>query len=150
MLVYKSTRDSRISALLLVCTGIFVVDVLNLLPTTKGKGIIAVVNSISVHPDTSGLGLSGGWSWRTWKKSSWIPLSFQTPGTRVTIWELYIHDNLSFKSLHLNGWENYKEFLMSSCAHKYVSKKSCNQESNYASIQSLRFWVLSQSADTGF
>lgn len=62
MLVYKSTRDSRISALLLVCTGIFVVDVLNLLPTTKGKGIIAVVNSISVHPDTSGLGLSGGWS----------------------------------------------------------------------------------------
>lgn len=57
----------------------------------------------------------------------------------VTIWELYIHDNLSFKSLHLNGWEKYKEFLMSSWADKCVSKKSCNLQSNYASKQSLHY-----------
>lgn len=39
MLVYKSAGDSSIAALVLVCTGIFLVGILNLLPTTTGKGI---------------------------------------------------------------------------------------------------------------
>lgn len=51
MLVYKSTRDSRIVALVLVYTDIFLTGILDLPPTTKWEMDIEVVNSISVHPD---------------------------------------------------------------------------------------------------
>lgn len=145
MLVYKSTGDNRIAVLVLVCTGIFLVGILNLLPTTKGKGIEQWSTASQGTLTHQALGFQGAGAEEPGKRAIGGEFHFSF---KLLEPPSYHHDNLSFKSLHCNCWEKYK-FVLSSCAHKYVSKKSCYQESNYASIQSLHYWVLSQSADKG-
>jgi len=51
MLLHKSTRDSRIVALVLMYTDGFLTDTLDLPPSSKWETNTGVVNSISVHLD---------------------------------------------------------------------------------------------------